>query len=76
MRRTRNEETPPPLRFEFMEEILIVIGLVLILIALWPWVGRGALVVPGVVLLWFGLPSRSLFLVAPAVEPESKEPRR
>ena len=46
----------------FVEEIAIGVALLLITIGLWRWVGYGALVVPGVVLLWIVLPMRRPFV--------------
>jgi hypothetical protein len=56
------------------EEILLVLGLALLTVGLWPVVGVSALVVPGVVLIWLVLPSRAAFIARPPVLPE--QPRR
>lgn len=36
-------------------EVLIVVGVVLVTVGLWPHLSRGALVVPGLVCLWLAL---------------------
>ena len=36
-------------------EVLIVLGVALVTVGLWPQLGRGALVVPGVISLWLAL---------------------
>lgn len=48
-----------------LEEILIGIGALLIVAGLWSHLGALALVVPGSVLLWIGLPSRAPFIAKP-----------
>jgi hypothetical protein len=55
------------------EELGVLVMLALISAGLWPYVGQGALVVPGLVGLWLLLPSRLPFLVRP---PGTPDPRR
>lgn len=45
-----------------LDELLLIVALALITLALWPWVGRGALLPAGLVLLWVVLPSRATFV--------------
>ena len=45
-----------------LEEVLCVVGCVLAVWALWPTVGRLALLIPAGVLLWIALPARSWFM--------------
>lgn len=47
------------------DEANVLLGLALVTVALWPSVGRGALVVPGVVLIWVSLPERAAFVKRP-----------
>lgn len=54
------------------EEVLLVLALVLVTAGLWAVVGRGALTVPGVVLLWIAMPSRAPFVSKPPVDPRRK----
>jgi hypothetical protein len=44
------------------DEILLVVALTLVTVALWPWVGQGALLPAGLVLLFVALPSRAPFV--------------
>lgn len=45
-----------------LDELVTVIGLVLVTVALWPSLERAALVVPGAVLVWIGMPVRKAFV--------------
>lgn len=44
------------------DELLVAVGLALIAAALWPVVGRLALLAPGLVLVWIALPQRASFV--------------
>ena len=44
------------------DELLLLVALVLLVVGLWPWLGRGALVPVGLFLLWLGCPSRAPFI--------------
>lgn len=55
------------------QEIVLVIGLVLVAVALWPKVGQLALLVPGVVLIWYALPARPPFMEH--IPPSTRAPR-
>lgn len=44
------------------DEALLVVALTLVTVALWPWLGRGALLPAGLVLLFVALPSRAPFV--------------
>lgn len=48
-----------------VDELLLTLALTLIVVALWPVIGRIALLVPGVCLLYVALPQRSPFLHQP-----------
>lgn len=52
-----------------LDELLLLVGVGLMLTGLWPTIGVGALVVPGVVLVWIALPSRSPLLERPPDSP-------
>ena len=43
----------------WLDELLLALALALVTAGLWPWIGQGALVAPGVVLLWIALPQRA-----------------
>jgi hypothetical protein len=53
-----------------LDEALLAVSLTLITVALWPWVGRSALGVPGAVLLWISLPPRAPFVPPPPAKKE------
>lgn len=48
-----------------VDVLVLILGLVMVTVGLWPWIGRGALLVPGVVLTWLSLPSRLPFVLRP-----------
>lgn len=50
------------------DELLIAVALGCGTSAIWPLVGRLALLVPCVVLLWIALPSRTPFITRPPAE--------
>lgn len=58
-----------------VDEIMLTVALALIVIALWPWIDRGALVIPGVVLLWLVLPARAPFLSRPPTDAQKTRTR-
>lgn len=41
-----------------LDEVLLSVGLWCVCYALWPRFGREALIVPGITMIWIGLPSR------------------
>jgi hypothetical protein len=45
-----------------VDEILLLTALVLVVTGLWPLVGRSALLIPGLTLLWIALPQRAPFV--------------
>lgn len=47
------------------EELLVLAGLILLTHGLWPLLGQQALVAPGLVLLWIGVPQRVTFIARP-----------
>lgn len=47
------------------DELAITVALVLVTVALWPALGRQALIAPGLVLLWVALPARAPFIARP-----------
>ena len=53
-----------------LDGFLFIVALLLITAGLWPWCGWGALLVPGAVLLWVVVPSRSPLVTRP---PDQKE---
>ena len=55
------------------DEVVVLVGLALVTAALWPRFEQGALLVPGLVLLWVALPTRDGF-VARDTPRASKEP--
>ena len=61
---------------ENLAEIAVGLGLVLITVALWSHFGRLSLVVPGVVLVWIGLPARVPFTVKPSLSALEKRAER
>lgn len=52
------------------DEMLVLLGVWCVTYGLWPLVGRPALIVPGAVMLWLGLPMRRRF-----VEPTERAPK-
>jgi hypothetical protein len=48
-----------------VEEALLVLGVLLVTVAVWPWAGLSALLVPGGVAIWLSLPVRGPFLWKP-----------
>jgi hypothetical protein len=46
-------------------EIALLVGVAMVTAALWPTCGRMALIVPGAVLVWLGLPVRQWFIERP-----------
>lgn len=54
------------------DEVALLIAMGLIVTALWPWVGQGALLVPGLVLLYLALPARTSFIARPPQEPAAR----
>jgi hypothetical protein len=58
------------------DEILLAAGLTLVTVALWPVMGRVALIVPGVVLLWIAIPEREQFVRRPPTESSGKGERK
>lgn len=46
-------------------EAALLVGVSMVTAALWPAVGRLALLVPGAVLVWLGLPVRQWFIERP-----------
>ena len=50
------------------DELVLSAGLLLATVALWSAWGPLALLVPGIVLIWVALPTRSVFLVRPVPE--------
>lgn len=70
MPRPRNEQ--PPRKSIEIDEILLVAGLVLLVVGLWPWIGAAACVVPGAVLVWLSLPAREAFIARPLEEPRKE----
>lgn len=58
------------------DELALSVALVLIVIGLWPLVGRVALLVPGLVLLWIALPARQPFLHRSLLTEKKPLPRR
>lgn len=44
------------------DELVILVGAGLVTYGLWPVVGQAALVVPGAVMLWIGVPTRRRFV--------------
>ena len=58
-----------------VDECLLIMALALVTSGLWVAIGRGALVVPGVVLLWIVLPSRPPFVLRrPTEESHRRRP--
>lgn len=53
-----------------LDEVLLVSGLVMITVSLWPIAGRLALLAPGAVITWIVLPTRAPFIVR-KIDPES-----
>lgn len=51
-----------------VDELVLVLALTLTTGGLWTWLAWGALVVPGVVLLWLVLPPRAPFVVPDRAE--------
>lgn len=58
-----------------VDELLLAVALTLVTVGSWPLLGRGALVVPGIVLLWIVLPTRGTFIVRPPATGEKKSDR-
>jgi hypothetical protein len=58
-----------------VDELILVLALVLTTAGLWSWLGPGALTVPGVVLIWVGLPVRRPFVGRPGAETEAPKRR-
>ena len=54
------------------DECLTLSGVVMITIGLWPLVGQVALIVPGIVALWLGLPSRTRFVARQEIPPTKR----
>ena len=54
------------------EELLLLVGLVLVSFGLWSVWKPGAFLVPGAVLVWIALPSRSPFVARPSEETKRK----
>lgn len=52
------------------DELALIGALALLVVGLWPIVGRCALIVPGIVWLWLALPSRHPLVSRPPVAPE------
>jgi hypothetical protein len=52
------------------DELLLLVALTLVTVALWPLFGRQALLVPGVVGLWYALPTRAPFVTRHTAEPD------
>ena len=44
------------------ELIVVVLGVTLITIGIWPLAGRLALIVPGAIAVWLALPARASFI--------------
>lgn len=55
-----------------LNELFVAVGVLCATVALWTEIGRLALIVPGIVLLWIGLPVRRWFIERPMFD----EPRR
>jgi hypothetical protein len=53
----------------------IAAGLVLLTAGLWSFLGAGALVAPGVVVLWISVPPRAAWIIHRAPEPDSTKRR-
>lgn len=53
-------------------EAVLALALVLLTVAAWPRLGRQALAIPGLVLLWIALPSRVAFIARPPAPPAKK----
>ena len=51
-----------------LDECFLIVALALVTTGLWALIGRGALVVPGIVLLWIVLPSRPPFVLRRPIE--------
>jgi len=51
-----------------VDEVLLAVALGLTTAGIWPWLGFGALTVPGLVLLWMVLPERRPFVGRPGAE--------
>ena len=56
------------------DELLVVVGLVLLTAGLWPIADQGALVAPGLVLLWIALPQRTSFVIGASEKRPSSTP--
>lgn len=54
------------------DEVLLVIGLILLVIGLWPLAGWSSLTAPGGVCVWIALPSRAPMIVRPQSPPAKK----
>jgi hypothetical protein len=54
----------------------IAVGLVLLTAGLWSFFGAGALVAPGVVVLWDSVPPRAAWIIHRTPEPETPTKRR
>lgn len=57
------------------DEVVALLGLVLVTVALWPTFARGALLIPGLVCLWVALPQRAAFLKSQPVPPTVRRAR-
>lgn len=49
-----------------LDEVLLLVGFGLITVALWPAIGRLALLIPGAAIIWLVLPTRAPFLHRPS----------
>lgn len=55
-----------------VDEALLLTGVGLIVVALWPVLGRLTLVIPGAVIVWLALPPRLPFLHRPSREESTR----
>ena len=55
-------------------ELMLVGGLVMVAVALWPGIGQLTLLPIGLVFIWIGMPTRYAFVLRPQVK--ERKPRR
>lgn len=61
------------------DELTLIAGVVLVTVAIWPALGRLALLPAGLVLVWLGLPARASFIASAdrrSRTPEQREDRQ
>lgn len=73
--RTRNGSAPIGKAVD-VDDLVLLVGLLLVVAALWPAYGARALMIPGLVLIWIALPTRRALVERTSMDDTTSTRRR